>query len=118
MVSRNGRRDPCGTRCGERLTCRKKCLPRLTDYGWLRWPGGILIALAIGAIMVYRKPDKQGTFVFSIALGTLLAGLGMLYSLIRTEYSGTTIFITIPTVLILVLSGFIWWGRQRAKAVL
>ena len=88
------------------------------DYGWLRWPGGVLIALAIGALKVYRKPEKQGTFVFSIALGTLLAGLGMLYSLIRTEYTGTTMFITIPTVLILVVSGFLWWGKQRAKSIL
>ncbi len=88
------------------------------DYGWLRWPGGIIIALGIGALMVYRKPEKQSTFVFAIALASLLAGLGMLYSLIRTEYSGTTLFITLPTVLLLVLSGFLWWGRQRAKAIL
>jgi hypothetical protein len=88
------------------------------DYGWLRWPGGILIALAIGALMVVRKPEKQGTFVFSIALVTLLAGLGMLYNLIRTEYSGTIMFITVPTVLVLVISGFLWWGRSRAKEIL
>jgi hypothetical protein len=88
------------------------------DYGWLRWPGGILIALAIGALMAVRNPEKQGTFVFSIALATLLAGLGMLYSLIRTEYSGTVMFITVPTVLTLLLSGFLWWGRNRAKDIM
>ena len=86
------------------------------DSGWLRWPGGVIIAFGIGALMVFRKPENQGTFVFSIALATLLAGLGLLYSFIMREYSGTTTFIIVPTVLMLVLSIFLWWGRKRAKA--
>jgi hypothetical protein len=86
----------------------------LVDYGWLRWPGGFLIALGIGAVMIARKPQNQGTFVFSLALAGLLGGFGMLYSLIMQEYSGTFIFILIPTVLMLVISGFMWWGLGRA----
>lgn len=86
------------------------------DSGWLRWPGGVIIAFGIGALMVCRKPENQGKFVFSIALATLLSGLGLLFSLIMREYSGTTMFIVIPTILMLVLSGFLWWGKQRAKA--
>ena len=90
------------------------------DFGWLRWPGGVLIALGIGAIMTFRKPEKQGIFVISIALGTLLAGLGMLYSWIMKEYSGsgTPMFLALPTCLNLVLSGLLWWSRQRAKGIL
>jgi hypothetical protein len=88
------------------------------DYGWLRWPGGVIIALGIGALMVYRKPEKQGIFVFSIALASLLAGLGLLTSLILQENSGTMMFILVPIVLMFVLSGLLWWGRQRAKATL
>ena len=88
------------------------------DSGWLRWPGGVIIAFGIGALMVSRKPENQGKFVFSIALATLLSGLGLLYSFIMREYSGTTMFIVIPTVLMLVLSGFLWWGKQRAKTTL
>jgi len=42
---------------------------------WIRWFGGILIALGIGAIMVFRKPSKQGIFVKLLAIGTLLDGL-------------------------------------------
>ena len=88
------------------------------DFGWLRWPGGVIIALGIGSIMVFRKPEKQGIFVFTIALASLLAGLGMLCSLILRKYSGSTTFITLPIVLMLVLSGLLWWGRQRAKGIL
>jgi hypothetical protein len=68
--------------------------------------------------MVFRKPEKQGIFVFMSALGTLLAGLGMLFSWIMKEYTGSTVFVTVPTFLILVKSCLLWWGRQRAKGIL
>jgi len=88
------------------------------DFGWLRWSGGIIIALGIGAVLVFRKPEKQGIFVFMCALSTLLAGLGLLYCWIMKEYSGSTMFIAVPTVLLLVVSGLLWWGRQRARGIL
>jgi hypothetical protein len=88
------------------------------DFEWLRWPGGVIIALGIGALLVVRKPEKQNIFVFICALITLLAGLAKLYCLIMKEYSGSIMFIVMPTVLLLVISGLLWWGRQRAKEVL
>ena len=88
------------------------------DFGWLRWSGGVLIALGIGIIMVFRKPEKQGIFVVTIALGTLFSGLGMLYSWIMKEHSRSTMFIIIHMGLNLVLSGLLWWGRKRAKGIL
>ena len=88
------------------------------EFGWLRWSGGVLIALGIGALMVSSKPEKQGIFVTSMALATLFAGLGMLYSWIMQEYSGATWFIAFPTCLLLVLSGLLWWGRGQAKGIL
>jgi uncharacterized membrane protein len=88
------------------------------NFGWLRWPGGVIIALGIGALMVFRKPEKQGIFVFMSALSTLLAGLGLLYSWIMKEYTESTLFIAVPTILILVISCLLWWGRQRAKGIL
>ena len=88
------------------------------DFGWLRWSGGVLIALGIGALMVSSKPEKQGIFVTSMALANLFAGLGMLYSWIMQEYSGATWFIALPTCLLLVLSCLLWWGRGKAKGIL
>lgn len=88
------------------------------DYSWLRWPGGVIIAIGIGSIMVARKPEKQGIFVFTDALGTLLAGLAMLYSWIMREGTGTATFIAVATILMLVLSGLLWWARGRAKGIL
>jgi len=88
------------------------------DLGWLRWSGGMLIALGIGALMLFRKPEKQGIFVFMSALSSLLSGLGLLWSWIAKEYSGSTIFIAVPTILVLVISCLLWWGRQQAKGIL
>ena len=88
------------------------------DFGWLRWSGGVIMALGIGALMVSSKPEKQGIFVTSMALATLFAGLGHLYSWIMQEYSGATWFIALPTCLLLVLSGLLWWGRGQAKEIL
>jgi len=88
------------------------------DFNWLRWMGGVVIALGIGALMVSSKPEKQGIFVTSMALATLFAGLGNLYSWIMQEYSGATWFTALPTCLLLVLSGLLWWGRGQAKGIL
>ena len=88
------------------------------DSGWLRWSGGILIAFGIGALLVRRNPAKQGIFVLSISLGTLLSGLALLYSWIVHEYSAGMWFIAVATIVVLVVSALLWWGRQKAKAIL
>ena len=88
------------------------------EFSWLRWMGGVVIALGIGALMVSSKPEKQGIFVTSMALATLFAGLGNLYSWIMQEYSGATWFTALPTCFLLVLSALLWWGRVQAKGIL
>lgn len=88
------------------------------DLSWIRWSGGLLIALGIGAILVFRNPAKQGIFITTISLGTLLSGLGLLYSLLIHEYSGPTLSTVIPTAILLVLSGLLWRSRQLAKEIL
>ena len=90
----------------------------LVEASWLRWSGGVIIAWAIGTLMVYSKPEKQNIFVTSIALAHLLSGLGLLYSWIMQEYSGATWFIAIPTCLLLILSALLFWGRGQAKGIL
>ena len=88
------------------------------DFGWLRWSGGVIIALGIGCLMVSSKPEKQGIFVTSMALTALFAGLGNMYSWIMQEGSGATWFTALPTCFFLVLSGLLWWGRGQAKGIL
>jgi len=87
-------------------------------HGWLRWSGGVIIALGIGAILTYLKPKGQGIFVTTIALGSLLAGLALIWTWINIEEGSNVWFTALPTIVLLALSGLLWWGRQTAKAIL
>ncbi len=87
-------------------------------HGWLRWSGGVIIALGIGAILTYLKPKGQGIFVTTIAIGTLLAGLAMIWTLINIEEGSNVWFTALPAVVLLALSGLLWWSRQAAKNIL
>ena len=87
-------------------------------HGWLRWSGGVIIALGIGAILTYLKPKGQGIFVTTIAIGALLAGLAMLWAWINIEEEANVWFTALPTIVLLALSGLLWWSRQKAKNIL
>ena len=87
-------------------------------HGWLRWSGGVIIALGIGAILTYLKPKGQGIFVTTIAIGALLAGLAMLWALINIEEEANVWFTALPAIVLLALSGLLWWSRQKAKNIL
>jgi len=87
-------------------------------HGWLRWSGGVIIALGIGAILTYLKPKGQGIFVTTIATGALLAGLAMLWAWINIEEGANVWFTAVPTIVLLALSGLLWWSRQEAKNIL
>ena len=86
--------------------------------GWLRWSGGTLIALGIGALMTFRNPKNQGILVTTLALGTLLAGLALLYSWITIEEGVNVWFTALPTILVLLISALFWWSLQKAKNIL
>jgi hypothetical protein len=87
-------------------------------HGWLRWSGGVLIALGIGAILVYLNPRHQGIFVTTIALGCLLCCLGLLWALINREEGAKPWFTALPAIIVLVLAILLWWGRSKAKEIL
>lgn len=87
-------------------------------HGWLRWSGGILIALGIGSILVAGNPKGQGIFVTTIALGGLLAGLALLFAWITIEEDANTWFTALPTIIVLALTCLLWLSRQQAKDVL
>ena len=87
-------------------------------HGWLRWSGGVIIALGIGAILAYLKPKGQGIFVTTIAIGALLAGLAMLWAWLNIEEGANVWFTALPTIVLLALSGLLCWSRQKAKNIL
>ncbi len=90
----------------------------IPDFAWLRWSGGPIIALAVGNIMVFRKPKGQDIYVIFAALLNLLVSVGLLISLIAAEYSSATWFVVLPLVLTFVMAVLLWLGRQQAKGIL
>jgi uncharacterized membrane protein YobD (UPF0266 family) len=87
-------------------------------HGWLRWSGGLLIALGVGAILVFNNPKNQGIFVTTIALGCLITGLALVWTWMNTEEGAHIWFTAFPAIVTLVLSGLLWWARQQAKDIL
>ncbi|KPK82710.1 MAG: hypothetical protein AMS27_14220 [Bacteroides sp. SM23_62_1] len=87
-------------------------------HGWLRWSGGVCVGLGIGSLMVMRNPKNQGIFVTTIALATLLAGLALVYAWIFIEEGANVWFTALPSILLLVISGLLWWSRQNSKDIL
>jgi uncharacterized membrane protein YobD (UPF0266 family) len=87
-------------------------------HGWLRWSGGTLIGLGIGAILVYRNLKNQGIFVTTITLGCLLSGLGLLWAWIGIEEGAKVWFTALPAIICLALAALLYWSRQQAKEIL
>jgi hypothetical protein len=85
--------------------------------GWLRWSGGVLIALGIGAILAFRDLEKQDTLVITFAMGTLFSGLVLLYNLFF-EISGDTWFTALPAIIALISSSLLWWAWFQARGIL
>jgi hypothetical protein len=87
-------------------------------HGWLRWAGGILVALGTGAILVYLKPKNQGIFVTTMALGCALAGLALLWAWIKIEEGANVWFTAMPAIIVLIVAVLLWWSRQKAHKLL
>ena len=87
-------------------------------HGWLRWSGGVLVALAIGAFLVYRKPEGQGIFVTTIAIGSSLVCLSLFCAWATMEEGSSVLFTALPAFITLVLAVLLWWSRQKAKDIL
>jgi hypothetical protein len=85
--------------------------------GWLRWSGGVLLSLTVGAILVLRNIKNQEPIIITFALGTLFSGLALLYDLIF-ELVGNTWFSTVPAIVTLISSALLWWGWYQNREVL
>ena len=87
-------------------------------HGWLRWSGGVLIALGIGAILVYLNPQNQGIFVTTMALGSLLIGIALLWAWITIQEDAKPWFTALPTIIAFALAILLAWSRIKEKDIL
>jgi len=88
------------------------------EHGWIRWAGGVLIGLAVGAMQAYRNPAGQRSIITLLTMTSLLAGLAFVYTLLFETYSIHTWFIVVPCVGVFVIFAALLWARQGAKEIL
>ena len=87
--------------------------------GWIRWSGGLLIAIGIGSIMMYRNPVKQGIFVTSLCIGSLLVGLANFYELLFQWDSSYNLLNTlIPAIVLTIMAVLFWISLKQSKEIL
>ena len=88
------------------------------DPGILRWSGGVLIALGIGAIRVLQAPAHQRIFVDTLLLAYFLSALAHTYGFFMHQYSGQFWVIGMPMVGVSITTIVLFLGRNQAKELL
>ena len=87
--------------------------------GWIRWIGGVLLALGIGSIMIFRNPVKQGIFVTSLCIGALLVALTLFYEVIFIMDDSFNMLSTlIPAIVLAINSILFWLSLRQSKEIL
>jgi len=46
-------------------------------FFWINWFGGVMLALGIGCVLVLRNPVKQGIFVTTVCIGSIITALAL-----------------------------------------
>ncbi|MGH8946137.1 MAG: hypothetical protein ACRDVL_08310 [Acidimicrobiia bacterium] len=87
-------------------------------YWWVRWSGGFLLGIAIGAWMVIQRPQGQGVFVLASGLAAVLAGLGLVWGALAGEYGGAAWFLWLTYFSSIGAGGLLLYARSKSRQVL
>ncbi|KPJ98605.1 MAG: hypothetical protein AMJ60_07705 [Desulfobacterales bacterium SG8_35] len=89
------------------------------EPGWIRWFGGVLLALGIGSIMVIRNPVKQGIYVTAMCIGSFLVSLSLIYEVIVVDFEEYNLSSTLIPAIVLFLIGVLFWmSLRKSKDIL
>jgi len=87
--------------------------------GWVRWFGPVLLGLSFGSMMMLRNPVKQGIFVLSLCIGSLLVALTLYYELIfggREDFNLLTSLI--PAIVLTIIAILFMLSLRQSKEIL
>jgi hypothetical protein len=87
--------------------------------GWVRWFGPVLLALSFGSMMIFRNPVKQGIFVLTLCIGSLLLSLTLYYELIfggREDFNLLTTLI--PAIVLTIIAILFYFSLRQSKEIL
>ena len=87
--------------------------------GWVRWFGPVLLALSFGSMMIFRNPVKQGIFVLTLCIGSLLLSLTLYYELIVGDRQDFNLLTTlIPAIVLTIITILFWLSLRQSKEIL
>lgn len=87
-------------------------------YDSTRFAGGALLALAIGALVVLRRPAGQQTLVTVFALEATLATVAAFTNIVADDTPTDLWFEIVVLLGAGGVAGYMWWARFRARRVL
>ncbi len=89
------------------------------EPGWIRWFGGVMLALGVGCVMAYRKPTKQGIFITTLFVGSLISAIALLYEVIFVMDDSYNMLNTlIPAIVLTVMATLLWLSLRQSKEIL
>jgi len=88
-------------------------------FFWINWFGGVMLALGIGCILVLRNPVKQGIFVTTVCLGSLITALSLYHQYIFLyDDSYNMLNALIPAIILTVMAILLWLSLRQSKDIL
>ncbi len=93
---------------------------RLEALESMRWAGGVLLGLAIGAFFAFTRPAGQWTLMMGIGAHTSLAAVGIWLSLLAGEWTPTIDlwFVWLAAIVVPIESLYIWYARFKGRELL
>jgi hypothetical protein len=87
-------------------------------YDSTRFAGAALLALAIGALLVLRRPAGQQTLVTVFALEATLVTLAILTTIVADDAPTDLWFEIVMLLGAGGVAGYMWWARFKARKIL
>lgn len=85
----------------------------------MRWAGAILIAWAIGGLLVLTRPRGRQTMVTTFALQFSLAAVALVVSALADEFAFADTWFVLAAIAVVGAGGiYLWYGRWAGRAVL
>ena len=86
---------------------------------WINYFGGVMLALGVGCIMVFRKPVKQGIFVTTVCLGAIVTALALYHQYIfMFDDSYNMLNALIPAIVLTVMAILLGLSLRQSKELL
>ncbi len=87
-------------------------------YDSMRFAGGVLVVLAIGALLVLGRPEGQNSLVTVLALEKTLIAAAFIINVAADEAPTDLWFELVVAIGSTVVAAYLWWARIRSRKLL